>query len=174
MAEITRNLVVPLIDTSKKFDKTKTGESDAATWVPIDLSTTFELAYNASTDTKSYICYKNDYVKLSSFQPSMDQEIALESTNPMWQFIEKLRRTLPVGGDAEYPVMIAMPPIPSGSDATPIATTDAQVWEKALIYVDTFSTTEGTCTFHIDFNGDPITGTVSGIGTAKVQFTPAS
>ena len=51
--QLTRDLYVPLIDTSKG--------TGTAKWVPIDLSTQFELSYNPNTETKSYICYKADY-----------------------------------------------------------------------------------------------------------------
>ena len=112
MAEITRNLIVPFIDTAQKA----TAESaTGATFVPIDLSTTFELGYNAVTDTKSYICYKNDTNTLTGFQPAMDQEIALDSTNPMWKFIEGLRRKMPVGADAKFPVLNGLLPAKAGA-----------------------------------------------------------
>ena len=49
MAQLTRNLFVPLIDTLKGASA---GEGTFK-WVPIDLSTQFELAYNPNTETKS-------------------------------------------------------------------------------------------------------------------------
>lgn len=163
MADITRNLIVPLIDTAKKAPET------GATFVPIDLSTTFAMQYNPVTDTKSYICYKNDSNVLTGFAPAMDQEIALESTNPMWKFIEGLRRSMPTGSAAEYPVLIASPDI---SDDGAVTVVYGQLWEHALIYPDELNTPDGILTFHIDFNGDPIDGAVSGIGTSTVTFTP--
>lgn len=169
MAQITRNLIVPLIDTAKKWDGAET-QAEGVKWVPIDLSTTFELEYNAQTDTVSYICYKNDSTKLTGYQPAMDQEIALESSNPMYQFIEgKIRQGLPVGSEAQFPVLIAEPTV--GADSLEV--NFGQVWKTALITVDTLNTVDGILTFHIDLSGDPVNVAVAGIGTANVTATPA-
>lgn len=167
MAEITRNLIVPFIDTAQKATAASTTE---ATFVPIDLSTTFELGYNAVTDTKSYICYKNDTNTLTGFQPAMDQEIALDNTNPMWKFIEGLRRKMPVGADAKFPVLIASPDT-TGTSTAPVF---GQLWPDAMVYPDTLNSVDGILTFHIDLNGAPVDGTVSGVGTDTITFTPTT
>lgn len=157
MSKITRNRIVPLIDTSGTW----AGDSSTgAKWVPIDLSTTFEMEYNPVTDTVGYICYKNDFAVHTGYQPAMDQEISLTDDNPMYMFINDLRHTMPVGTDTEFPVLIAE--IDSKGTAT------GQVWVDALITIDTYNSVDGILTFHIDFNGDPVDVTVTGLGTSSI------
>lgn len=158
--KITRNLIVPLIDTAGVW--TDTGAGTGAKWVPIDLSTTFEMEYNAQTDTASYICYKNDYTVHTGYQPGMDQEIALYEDNPMYKFINGLRHKMPVGGETTFPCLVAEVPA-SGTGAT-----EGQVWVETLITIDTLNTVDGTLSFHLDFNGDPVDVTVTGLGTDNI------
>lgn len=160
---ITRNLIVPLIDTAGKW--TGTGSDTGAKWVPIDLSTTFELSYNAQTDTVSYICYKNDVTKHTGYQPGMDQEIALVEGNPMYTFINDLRHKMPIGEETTFPCLIAEVPA-SGSGETA-----GQVWVNTLITIDTLNSVDGVLTFHLDFNGDTVDVTVTGLGTDSITVT---
>lgn len=161
---ITRNLIVPLIDTAGKWDPAAAGASEA-TWVPIDLSTTFELGYNAQTDTVSYICYKNDVTKHTGYQPGMDQEIALVEGNPMYKFINDLRHKMPVGEETTFPCLIAEVPASGAGETT------GQVWVSTLITIDTLNSVDGVLTFHLDFNGDPVDVTVTGLGTDAITVT---
>lgn len=161
--KITRNLIVPLIDTAGAW--TGTGTDTGAKWVPIDLSTTFEMEYNAQTDTASYICYKNDYTVHTGYQPGMDQEIALYEDNPMYKFINDLRHRMPVGGETTFPCLVAEVP------ASGAGTTVGQVWVETLITIDTLNTVDGTLSFHLDFNGDPVDVSVTGLGTNTIKVT---
>lgn len=167
MAQLTRNLFVPLLDVTRGKVE---GTYD---WKPIDLSTQFELAYNPNTDTKSYICYKNDTTVLSSYSPELPQEIALDSSSPVYAFLYSYMREMPVGTSAEFPVMVTYPKVKEdGSIDT--ASSDADVWEKALVTLDSLNTVDGVLTFNLALNGDPIKGTVTGLGTEKVTFTKAA
>lgn len=165
MAEnkITRNLIVPLIDTAGKW--TGTGADTGAKWVPIDKSTTFEMQYNPQTDTASYICYKNDYTVHTGYQPGMDQEIALYEGNKMYTFINDLRHKMPVGSASTFPCLIAELPAAGAGETT------GQVWVETLITIDTLNTVDGVLTFHLDFNGDPVDVTVTGLGTDSITVT---
>ena len=160
---ITRNLIVPLIDTAGKW--TGSGSDTGSKWVPIDLSTTFELSYNAQTDTVSYICYKNDVTKHTGYQPGMDQEIALVEGNPMYTFINDLRHKMPVGEETAFPCLIAEVPASGSGETT------GQVWVSTLITIDTLNSVDGVLTFHLDFNGDPVDVTVTGLGTDSITVT---
>lgn len=161
--KITRNLIVPLIDTTGVW--TGTGTNTDAKWVPIDLSTTFEMEYNAQTDTASYICYKNDYTVHTGYQPGMDQEIALYEDNPMYKFINNLRHKMPVGGGTTFPCLVAEVP------ASGTGSVEGQVWVETLITIDTLNTVDGTLSFHLDFNGDPVDVIVAGLGTDTIKVT---
>lgn len=163
MGKITRDRIVPLIDTANKW--TGSGTETGVKWVPIDLSTTFEMEYNAATDTVSYICYKNDFTTHTGYAPAMDQEIALTDDNPMYDFINGLRHSMPVGDDTTFPCLIAE------VDKTGACT--GQVWTETLITVDTLNSVDGTLSFHLDFNGDPVDVTVTGLGTDSISVKKA-
>ena len=162
MSKLTRNLFVPLIDTLKG----KTASEGTYKWVPIDLSTKFELAYNPNTETKSYICFKNDTNEVTGYAPELPQEIALESDNPLYKFMDEYLNSFPVGSAAKVPFLFVRPDIASGE------ATKGLLWDEATIVGDTLNSVDGTLTFTISLNGDPKEGTVSGLGTENVKFTP--
>ena len=157
--KLTRNLYVPLIDVNK-------GAGETPKWVPIDLSTQFELSYGANTESKSYICYKNDSTEVTSYSPELPQEIVLDNTNPLYEFMDSYLHSFPVGSDAKIPFLFVRPSIETG------AATVGLMWEGATITGDTLNTVDGVLSFNIALNGDPVEGTVSGIGTSEVTFTP--
>lgn len=157
--KLTRNLYVPLIDVNK-------GAGETPKWVPIDLSTQFELSYGANTESKSYICYKNDSTEVTSYSPELPQEIVLDNTNPLYAFMDEYLHSFPVGSDAKIPFLFVRPAIDTG------AATVGLMWEGATITGDTLNTVDGVLSFNIALNGDPVEGTVTGIGTSEVTFTP--
>lgn len=158
--KLTRNLFVPFVDVKKST--TGTGYQ----WVPIDLSTVFELAYNPQTETYSYICYANDSTEITSYQPSMEQEIVLESDNKLYQFMSKFMRDMPVGSDAKVPVMIAYPAADTGK------MTEADVWDEAVISPGSLNSVDGKLTFTLQLNGTPKKGTVA-VNDGTATFSPA-
>lgn len=162
--KLTRNLYVPLVDTLKGAS----ASDGTYKWVPVDLSTQFELAYNPNTETKSYICYKNDTTELTGYAPELPQEIALESTNPLYKFMDEYLNSFPVGSDAQIPFLFVRPDLTTG------AATVGLLWDKATVAGDTLNTVDGVLSFTISLNGDPVKGTVSGIGTDSVTFTPSN
>ena len=159
MAELTRNLWGVAIDS------TKGATDDVYTWVPVDKSTTYELGFNAQTDTKGYISDKNDSTVIKSYQVAMDQEITLDNENPLYKFMRAYAMSMPVGADAECPVLVVQP-----DDTTGLPTVGL-VWPKAMITPTAINSVDGILTFNIAFNGDPVEGTVSGWGTGTVTFT---
>lgn len=157
--QLTRNMYVPMLDTSDAKDLSKL--------VPIDKSTIFELGFNAQTDTKSYICYKNDSTVINGYQPELPQEIVLDNSNPMYKFIFEFAKKFPTGSACNVPCVIAMPNTATGK------VTDAMCWNDATITIDTLSTTDGKLSFKLGLNGDPVYGTIEGLGTATIKFKPA-
>lgn len=161
MAQLTRDLFIPCLDTNKG--------SGTANWVPIDLSTQFEFSYNPTTDTKSYICNKNDNTVVSGYAPEFPQEIALDSGNDMYDFMDEFLNTYPVGADANIPLLIVRPDKSTGKP------TVGQMWSDCIVVGDTLNTVDGILSFTIHPNGDPTDGTVAITGTGdekKITFTP--
>lgn len=159
MAEMTRNLWGVAIDS------TKGAEDGVYTWVPVDKSTTYELGFNAQTDTKGFIVDKNDSTVIKSYQAAMDQEITLDNANPMYKFMRAYAMSMPVGSDAECPVLVVQP------DDTTGLPTIGYVWPNAMITPTAINSVDGILTFNLALNGDPIEGTVEGWGTASITFT---
>lgn len=160
-ASLTRDKFVPLIDL------TRGAEAGTYDWAPIDLSTVFEMAYNPTTETYSYICYPNDTTEIASYAPSMEQEIKITRDNPIYDFMLAYMREMPTGDAAKVPLMIVYPAKDTG------APTEADVWDEAMIAPGSINTIDGKLTFTLNFNGDRKSGTVSGVGTETVTFTPA-
>lgn len=162
MTQLTRNLFVPLIDTLKGASASEGNYK----WVPIDLSTQFELSYNPNTETKSYICYKNDTNEVTGYAPELPQEIALESSNPLYEFMDEYLNSFPVGSAAKIPFLFVRPDTETGE------ATKALMWKEATVVGDTLNTVDGILSFTISLNGDPVAGSVTGLGTAEVKFVP--
>lgn len=162
MTQLTRNLFVPLIDTLKGASASE----GTYKWVPIDLSTQFELSYNPNTETKSYICYKNDTNEVTGYAPELPQEIALESNNPLYGFMDEYLNSFPVGSAAKIPFLFVRPDTETGE------ATKALMWKEATVVGDTLNTVDGILSFTISLNGDPVAGSVTGLGTADVKFVP--
>ena len=162
MTQLTRDMFVPLIDTLKGASASE----GTYKWVPIDLSTQFELSYNPNTETKSYICYKNDTNEVTGYAPELPQEIALESTNPLYKFMDEYLNSFPVGSAAKIPFLFVRPDTETGE------ATKALMWKQATVVGDTLNTVDGILSFTISLNGDPVAGSVTGLGTAEVKFVP--
>lgn len=160
MAKLTRNLFIPMLDTSKG--------SVTPTWVPVDLSTVFELSFNPNTETYGYIKYANDTTETTSYSPQLPQEIVLDNTNPMFEFIYPLVMSMPTGSAAKVPCLLVEPDMETGQP------TRGRLWKDAVIEPDTLNTVDGKVAFNINLNGDQVTGKVAGAGTDKVTFTPGT
>ena len=160
MAQLTRNLYVPLVDTNKG------ATPGTYNWVPIDKSTQFELSWNPNTEERSFICYKNDTTEVTGYAPELPQEIILDNENPLYKFMDEYLFSFPTGTSAMIPFLLVRPDRDSGS------ATNGLMWEKATVVGDTLNTVDGLLSFTVTLNGDPVEGTVSGLGTEKVTFTP--
>lgn len=162
MAKLTRDLFIPFLDT------TRGAEPGTYTWCPVDLSTVFNLAFNPQTETFSYICNANDSTEITSYQPSMEQEIAIDSENPLYKFMFPFMREMPVGSKAKVPVMIVYPSPETGKP------TEADVWPDAVVSPGAIDSVAGKLTFTLQLNGDKIKGTVAvAEGGKTATFSPA-
>ena len=161
MANLTRNLWVPLIDS------TLGAESGTYTWVRIDKSTIFELSFNPSEETVGYIDSANDSTYIKSYAPELPQEITLDNDNPLFKVMLPFMMGMPTGSSANVPVMLVYPNLETGK------ATDAMVWEEAIVSPQTINTVDGKLTFTLNLNGDATKGTVSG-PEGTWTFSPAA
>ena len=160
MANLTRNLWIPLIDS------TLGEEPGTYTWVRIDKSTIFELSFNPTENTVGYISSANDSTEIASYAPELPQEITLDNDNPLFKVMLPFMLSMPTGSSANVPVMLVYPNLETGK------ATDAMVWEDAIVSPQTINTIDGKLTFTLKLNGDAIKGTVSE-SAGTWTFTPA-
>lgn len=161
MATLTREKFGILIDTTR-------GAVDGTyKWVPVDLSTTYELAWNPNTETYSFICYKNDTQEVTSYAPSMSQEIVLDNENPMYAFMDEYAAEFPIRQNAKMPVLLVRPDLKTGQP------TNALLFKDAAVVPNTLTSTDGKLSFDVYLNGTPVKGSVNGIYDDEVTFTPA-
>lgn len=149
MANLTRDLFIPFIDTT--FGATPS----TYTWARIDKSTIFELSFTPSEETVGYIDSANDSTYIKSYAPELPQEITLDNDNPIYKAMFEFCMSLPTGSDAEVPIMLVYPNLETGE------ATDAKVWDKSTISPQTLNTVDGKLTFTLKLNGTPVDGTVS-------------
>lgn len=160
MATMTREKYGVLLDV------TRGATSGTYKWVPVDLSTTYELAWNPNTETYSFICYKNDTQEVTSYAPSMSQETVLDTENPMYEFMDEYANEFPIRQNAKMPVLLVRPDLTTG------APTNALLFADAVVVPNTLNSVDGKLSFDIYLNGTPVEGTVNGIYEDTVTFSP--
>lgn len=153
--KLTRNLYIPCLDTSEG--------SGTASYVPIDLSTEFDFTWNANEETYSYIKDANDTKSVTGYAPTMEQEIALESDNPMYSYLLPKFMAMPTGSDLVVPCLLVMP----DEKGKP---TKGYLWKEATLTPNDLNTVDGKLVFNINFNGSVTTGTVA-VSGSKITFT---
>lgn len=157
--KLTRNLFVPCLDTSE-------GDGTAK-YVPIDLSTEFEFSWNPNEETYSYIKDADDSTEVTGYAPQMEQEIALESTNPMYSYLFPKFMALPKGSDLVVPCLLCVPDEKG-------AVTVGYLWKQAQLSPQKLNTVDGKLTFNINFNGAVEKGTVNVSGSTITYTAPTS
>lgn len=157
--KLTRNLFVPCLDTSEG--------SGTAKYVPIDLSTEFEFDWNPNEETNSYIKDANDSTEVTGYAPQMEQEIALESDNPMYKYLMPKFMGMPTGSDLNVPCLLCFP------DDTG-AVTVGYLWKDAQLSPQNLNTVDGKLVFNINFNGSVEKGTVKVSGSAITYTAPSA
>lgn len=155
--KLTRNLYIPMLDVS---------DDGSGTYKPIDLSTVFEFAWNPNTETYGYIKDKNDTNEVTGYAPTMEQEIVLDNTNPIYEFLFPKFMSMPVGAACVVPCLLVTPNMKTGEP------TDGYLWPEATCVPDTLATVDGKLQFTLNLNGDATQGTVAK-ADGTVTFTPA-
>lgn len=159
----TRNLYIPCLD----IDVLSGANTGTADWQPIDLSTVFELSLNPNEETYAYIKDANDYSEITGYAMNMSQEIVMESDNPIYANMRPFFMSMPTGSSAKVPVLIVMP------DMSTNAATVGYLWADATVSPQAINSVDGKLTFNLNLNGTPVEGTVAGVGTSTITFTPA-
>lgn len=160
MAEtkITKNKVIPFIDTSNTIGSTWT-----PTWSRIDKSTIFDLSINPQSESVDYISMEAAIEEVSGYQPELPQEIALYRGNVIYDFVEKLVLDLPVGDAVKVPFLLCFPPD---------ASEKIHAWQvkECRLLLSNYNSVDGKITFTLKLGGDIQKGTVA-ISSGTPTFT---
>ena len=158
MAKMTRDLFRPYLSINQ------TG--DAPQWLRIDKSTQFEFSWNPSTEEKGYITDKNDATEVSGYAPELPEELALDTSSPLFTPLHDFLWQFNVGQDAQVPFLLVLPDA-SGEPKV------GYMWASATLTGDTLNSVDGVLSFTIAPNGDPVKGTVEYKGDVP-SFTAAT
>lgn len=162
MAEkkITKNQVIPFIDTSNSINT----ESWNPDYNRIDRSTIFDLAFNPQSESVDYISMESAIEEISSYQPELNQEIALYRGNPIYDFVESLCIGLPVGDDVKVPFLLCWPPAEDGT---------IKAWQNkdCRLLLSNYNSVDGKITFTLKLGGNIEKGTAT-VADGKPTFTP--
>lgn len=158
---ITRNYFVPFIDTSQG------ATADGYTWERIDKSTVLEIQANAETEDLAYIAFASDQTQLKSYRPTLDQEIAIERGNPIYDFVFDLFYEMDAT-NAKVPFLMVFPKAAE-------ADTDCPAWlyDDAQLVLQSLNPVDGKITFQINLNGDGRKGDVT-VASGSPVFTDKS
>lgn len=157
MAQLTRDTYRPYLDINRG--------SGTYDWCRIDKSTVFNVEWNPETETVGYIDSANDTTEITSYGPTMEQEIILDNENPMYQFIEPFCWEMPTGSAAIVPVLL------TECDAAGGETYTARVFDEATIQPGNLDSVEGNLVFTLNLNGDFTEGTATFDDDGSVTFT---
>lgn len=157
MSKLTRDQYRPYLDVNQ-------GNGDPL-WVRIDKSTVYNLEFNPEEETYGYIDSANDTTEVTSYAPTMEQEIILDSSNAMYQFIEPLCMSLPTGSSAVVPCLLTEPDAAGGESYT------GRVWYEATVTPGNLDTVEGKLVFTLNLNGSQTVGTATFAEDGTVTFT---
>ena len=125
------------------------------------------LAYNPSTTSETYIHEDSATTSVDSYAPSINTPQTCYAGEPVFEFIDGLRRSRALGSDAETDILLVYIYSSSGNGAY------AAEKCKASISVEEFGGDGGgsaSITYTINLNGDPEIGTAT-ITEGKVTFT---
>lgn len=150
--KLTKNKTIPFINT---------GTVEVPNWVRVDKSTIFDLVMNPQSESQDYICYETAVEEISSYQPELDQEIAMNEGNPCYDFMFERFYNMPVGAEATLPVLICF----AGSGKL------AWLVNEAVALLGSMNTVEGKLTFTLQLGGDIKRGTYALDASNKPTFT---
>lgn len=158
MEKITREQVVSYLNT--------TPNSQNATWGLIGIGiTSYGLGFNPQVTTEKWIINKNATSSLESYQIQGEVSQKCYKGDPIFEFVNELRRTAGVGSEAETEVL--------DIDTYDEASSDnyKATKYKCTIAITNYMSEEAIIEYSIYYNGDPVLGTVTLDAQGKPTFS---
>ena len=159
MEKIKRSLFATFINT--------TPSTETATWVRMGKGITSQkISYNPNVTTEQYVDEDNAYSSVDSYAPSLDGQQTCYKGEPVFEYIDGLRKNRAVGGDLETEVLFVY--LYDGTENSYKAEKNACVIQLGEYGGDGGGSVQ--LTYTIGLNGDPEQGTAT-ISNSTVTFT---
>lgn len=146
-----------------------TPSTESETWSLIGNKTNdLSYSYNPQKNTEQDVVSDNASTTVDGYQISMDGEMKCYYGDEVYDFINKLRYDVAIGGDAETTILLIDKYITSGASAM-----QTQKF-NCTVSVNEYGGVGGetpTLSYSIDLNGNPTQGSVTFSG-GKPTFTP--
>lgn len=127
------------------------------------------ISYNPATTSETYIHEDNATTNLDSYAPNISTPQTAYKGEPVFDYVDSLRKARAVGGDAETEVLLVYI-----YDKDESGNYSAER-NSAVFQVDDFGGDGGSnvvINYTVNLNGDPTQGTVAIEGDGTVTFTP--
>lgn len=127
------------------------------------------IEYNADSEDVHYIHEKGGRQLINGYSPSFDTEQIAYEGDPIFEYVDKLRRSMDLGADAETSVLLVYP------YASEVEEFEADKFD-ATIQIGSFGGTGGeslSISYTVALNGDPQRGTVE-VADGVATFTKES
>lgn len=158
MEKITREQFVSYLNTTPKTETEK--------WSLIGVGITgYGLAYNPQVTTEKWIINKNATSSVDSYQIQGEVSQKCYKGDPVFEFINELRRTAGIGSKSETQVLDI-----DTYDETTENNFKATKY-NCTIAITNYMSEEAVIEYSIYYNGDPVLGTVTLDTQGKPTFT---
>jgi hypothetical protein len=148
MDKITREQFVTYLNTTPK--------EDAEKWSLVGVGvTSYGIAYNPQVTTEKWIINKSATSSLDSYQRQGDVSQKCYKGDPIFEYVNKLRRTCGIGADVQTQVL-DIDRYDSTSDNKYKATKC-----DVIVTITNYMAEDAVIEYSIYYNGDPTQGTVT-------------
>ncbi len=127
------------------------------------------ISYNPESTTEQYIDEDSSTTTIDRYAPTMDGQQTAYKGEPVFEYIDGLRKKRAIGADAETDVLLVY----LYGGASDDATTFPAEKQHVSVQIDDFGGEAGgtlPVNFTINFMGDPVVGTVA-VSGGKPTFT---
>lgn len=126
------------------------------------------VSYNPETTTEQYIDEDSSTTMIDRYAPTMDGTMTTYKGEPIFEFVDSLRRERAIGADAETDILLVY--MYTAEDGSSSFEAEKQ---HVSVQIDEFGGEAGgslPLNFTVNFMGDPVKGTAS-ISNGTVSFT---
>lgn len=149
--KITRDQVAHYLKTG-----TTSGQTPTDVWSLIGVGiTSYGIAYNPQVTTEKWIIHKAATSSLDSYQRQGDISQKCYKGDPVFEYVNELRRTAGIGADVQTKVLDI-----DTYDETTTGTYKA-TRNNAIIVITNYMAEDAVIEYTIYYNGDPEQGTVT-------------